>query len=439
MRNPTHRKRGILDAGLRNATLAVVAGILLIALAGLESQPAQAQQFSVIHTFIPTDGWYPDAGLTIDQAGNLYGTTNLGGNMGGNCGSGCGTVFKMSKRGSGWIFDELYKFNADDGGFNPEARVVFGPNGTLYGTAVSGGSGAAGVVFNLQPPATVCKSVSCPWTETVIFPFQASGVLDPGGDLTFDAAGNIYGTTFYGGNYGDCEEEGCGTIYQLTQSNGVWSQNIVHVFTGETDGQHPAGGVILDRAGNLYGSVEGDPNLGDSGLVFRFIPSGGTWTETILYRFQGYAQGEFPVAGLFFDPSGSLVGATLQGGFYGGGTVYQLSPTGSSWIFDTLHNFDIAGADYPFGPLGKLVMDSAGNLYGATGTDGAYGYGAVFQLRPSDHGWIYRSLYDFTGGTDGSFPRNVVMDASGNLYGITTYGGNDACQAGCGVVFEITP
>ena len=415
-------------------TAAALAIVIMFAL------PTHAQTFRVIHAFDISDGWYPDAGLTIDRAGNLYGTTDYGGNDSGNCHpmGYCGTVFKLNHHGSGWILSELYKFDGGDDGYNPEARVVFGPDGKLYGSAVSGGSGGWGVVYSLQPPASACKSASCPWTETVLFPFQASGTgWEPIGDLAFDAAGNIYGATFYGA-INNCESEGCGVVYELTQSGGVWTEQIIHQFTYGSDGEYPTS-VILGDDGNLYGTAQGDPNNQlKPGLVFQFVPSGGGWTENVLHQFQR-TDGDLPVGGLIFDPAGNLYGSTVAGGYYGAGTVYELSPSGNYWLFSSLYSFARGGADYPEGPLGALIMDSAGNLYGASGTDGVYGYGAVFKLTPSNGGWTYTSLYDFTGGSDGSFPRNVVMDANGNLYGITTYGGNSACQAGCGVVFEITP
>ncbi len=393
-----------------------------------------AQTFKVIHAFDVSDGWYPVAGLTIDHAGNLYGATAYGGNGAYN-----GTVFKLTPHGSDWVLSDLYRFNGRDDGETPEARVVFGPDGKLYGSAISGGAGGYGVVYNLQPPASVCKSASCPWTETVLFPFQVSGTgWEPNGDLAFDVAGNIYGATFYGpGN--NCQgEEGCGAIYELMQSGGVWTEQIIHQFTYGSDGEYPTS-VTYGKDGNLYGTCQGDPNnQAKPGLVFQFVPSGGSWTEKVIHQFQ-HIDGDILVGGLIFDPAGNLYGSTVGGGYFDAGTAFELSPSGSDWQFSSLYSFARGGADYPYGPLGALVMDSAGNLYGATGTDGVYGYGAVFKLTPSNGGWTYTSLYDFTGGSDGSFPRNVVMDANGNLYGITTYGGNSACQAGCGVVFEITP
>ncbi len=435
MTNSAQRRSWARNLNFR-PTAAALAIVIMFAL------PTHAQTFRVIHAFDISDGWYPDAGLTIDQAGNLYGTTDYGGNDSGNCHpmGYCGTVFKLNHHGSGWVLSELYRFDGGDDGYNPEARVVFGPDGKLYGTAVSGGSDGYGIVFSLQPPASACKSASCPWTEKVLFSFHLAGTgWEPIGDLAFDVAGNIYGTTFYG-PLNNCEGEGCGVLYELTQSGGVWTESILHQFTGGPDGEFPTS-VILDNAGNLYGTAQGDPyNHLNPGLIFQFVPSGGSWTENVLHQFQFQGTGgDGPVGGLIFDAARNLYGSTVSGGYYGAGTVYELSPSGNYWLFSSLSSFVRGGAYYPEGPLGALIMDGAGNLYGTTATDGAYGYGAVFKLAPSNGGWIYTSLYDFTGGSDGEGPRNVVMDASGNLYGITTYGGNNACQGGCGVVFEITP
>ena len=339
MTNSAQRKSWILNLSLRPATAALLMTILF-ALTAVATQAAHAQTFQVIHAFDISDGWYPDAGLTIDHAGNLYGTTDYGGNDSGNCHpmGYCGTVFKLNHHGSGWVLSELYKFDGGDDGYNPEARVVFGPDGKLYGSAVSGGSGGAGVVFSLQPPASACKSASCPWTETVLFPFRAYGALDLTGDLSFDAAGNIYGATFYGGNYEYCQEEGCGTIYELTQSGGIWTENILYIFTGGADGEYPTS-VLYGHDGNLYGTAQGDPNnQSKPGLVFQFVPSDGSWTENVLHQFQ-ITDGEFPVGGLIFDSAGNLYGSTVAGGYYGDGTVYELSPSGNYWYFSSLYSF----------------------------------------------------------------------------------------------------
>lgn len=177
---------------------------------------AHSQTFTVLHNFTNgSDGGEPQVGLTMDRAGNFYGTTSTGGNTTGNCAIqhpfGCGTVFKLSRKGSGWILSTLYTFSGPDGA-NPHGRVIIGPDGTLYGTTPNGGEFGYGTVFNLRPPAAICKSAQCPWTETVLVSFGGftDGRQPTFGDLVFDGDGNIYGTTPYGG------QGNRGTVYELT-------------------------------------------------------------------------------------------------------------------------------------------------------------------------------------------------------------------------------
>ena len=417
-------------------TLAAITGALLLAVGA-----AQAQTFQVIHRFNGTDGGNPHAGLTIDHAGNLYGTTEYGGTHTCFDGVGCGTVFKLSPRGSGWALSKLYDFTGGNDQSFPESRVVFGPSGSLNGTTSNGEFGAGGgpgTVFNLRPPANLCRSFTCPWTETVLFSFSydsGTGNL-PMGDLAFDAVGNIYGTTFAGGMLQNCSGGGCGVVYELSQSGRDWTENILWAFMSEQDGAFPASGVIFDRAGNLYGTTIG-PQSG-LGLIFELSPQGSGWTERVLYNLQGN-DGEHPYAGLISDAAGNLYGATEHGGVNFGGTVFALTASGGHWDFSLLASL-VQGRG-SFGPLQSLVMDSAGNLYGASRTDGVNGLGSIFRLSPSHGGWIYTSLHDFAG-SDGYYPNgNLVLDANGNLYGTAFGGGNTGtgCSQECGVVFEITP
>ena len=235
---------------------------------------------------------------------------------------------------------------------------------------------------------------------------------------------------------------GWGTVFKLTPSNGGWAESVLYSFTGGSDGASPYSDVILDQAGNLYGTtwqggVSGCAFGTGCGTVYQLTPSGSGWKENTLYSFQSATDGGNPPAGLIFDPSGNLYGATWTDGPGGGGTVFELSPADGSWTFTSLYALNGTG-----GPAGSLVMDGAGSLYGTTDSDGAHGVGSVFKLTPSNGGWIYTSLYDFTGGSDGYFPLcRVVFDTSGNLYGTTYAGGNnnDCGGYGCGVVWEITP
>ena len=302
------RLRG-LTQGLRAGTVALAVTLTLTVAA---SQPAQAQTFSVIHTFSGgSDGGDP-AGLTIDGAGNLYGTAVAGG-------TGYGTVYKLKPSGSKWVLNPLFSFNSSDGDA-PEAPVIFGPDGALYGTTHSGGSGTCtinghtgcGVVFRLQPSASACKTALCPWTETVLYAFSggADGAWPAFGSVIFDQTGNIYGTTYSGG-MGLCGGSGymCGTVYELTPSSGGWTKSVLYTFAGAPDAGTPGNGVIFDSAGNLYSTTEFG-GLYDQGTVFQLVPSTGGWTENLLHSFQAGTDGGYTIVGLIFDLSGNLYGAT---------------------------------------------------------------------------------------------------------------------------------
>ena len=409
----------------------------LLALTLIVIPAATAQTFTVLHTFSGPDGANPGAGLTLDRAGNLYGTTKYGGNTGGSCPPlGCGSVFKLAHAGSGWVLSPLYKFDAGAGdGTEPQARAVFGPDGTLYGTA---SCCSGGTVYNLRPPANRCSSTSCPWTETILLHFDFFNGGIPIGDLSF-YAGDIYGTTPLGGhNLGCGRLGGCGEVFVLTPSGNSWTENVIFGFFGSL-GESPNSGVILDAAGNVYGTVPEDSDQA-FGLVFQLTPAGSSWNFSTAYHFQNTTDGRQPWGGLIFDDAGNLYGTTTYGGANSGGTVFQLTPSGGGWTFNLI--YALPGGNGSHGPEAKLARDSAGNLYGTTVKDGAYGYGTVFKLTPTDGGWTYTSLHDFTGGRDGANPYGAIaLDANGNLYGTTLIGGNmnSNCQAGsCGVVFEIT-
>ena len=351
-------------------------------------------------------------------------------------GADAGTVFKLSHVGSGWTLNTLFTFTEQSQGSAPQARVIFGSDGNLYGTTTEGGVSdcdfGCGTVFRLRPPATACKSAICPWTETVLHSFVAlpDGSTPGTGDLVFDQTGNIYGTTT-GGGLNLCLGAPGKVVFKLTPSRLHWTESIVYSFTGGNDGSLPEAGVIFDNAGDLYGTAfEGGGNF--SGTVYELMPSGSGWTEKTLHSFQRATEGAFPAAGLIFDPSGHLYGTASFGGSGGGGTVFSLTPSGGSWIFSVLHSFVGNGT----GPDGSLVMDAVGDLYGVVNSGGGFGFGSAFELTPSGDGWTFTSLHDFTGGTDGKFPfGNVTLDANGNLFGTASEGG----AFGEGVVWEIVP
>jgi uncharacterized repeat protein (TIGR03803 family) len=429
-----HSQSPIFNVSLPPPTVGLVVAIVL-AMAIALTQSAHAQTYTVIHNFTGTpDGAHPQAGLAMDQAGNLYGTTLYGG------ADNDGTVFKMAKKGSGWIEIPLYSFAGGNDGARPFMGVAIGTDGSLYGTTYEGGGGkcvTCGTVFNLRPSPTSPVATLTPWTETVLYRFMGADGQNPeGGPLIFDQAGNLYGTTSQGGTYG------LGTVFEMTPVNGTWAESILWNFGPSTqDGTNPRGGVVFDKTGNLYGTTWDsfyEKPEGTGGIVFQLTPSGSGWTENIIYRFTRGLDGGAVWAGLIFDQSGNLYGGTTWEGAGGGGTVFEMTPSGGNWTFTTLYGLS-GGTEC--GVRGNLVMDQAGNLYGTTLCDGAYNFGSVFKLAPSGGGWMFSLLHDFTGGNDGGYPySNLIFDADGNLYGTASAGGTGSnCSGGCGVVFKITP
>jgi len=402
------------------------AGIGLVLGTGLFlSAISQAQTITVLHSFTTGgDGSEPFAGVTMDRAGNLYGTTSSGAN--GNV----GTVYKLTHRQGGWTLNTIYTFDHPNDGYYSAARVVFGPDGSLYGTTQGGGPGGAGVVYNLRPPATACKTVLCSWSYTNLYSF--TGGSDGGqpylGDLVFDSAGNIYGTTSAGGGQG-CFGFGCGVVFKLSHSGGGWTETVLYTFSGNDDGANPFNGVTFDRAGNLYGTTTQNGRYG-YGTVYELSPTGSGWTQSTLYNFTGGLDGGNPIGGVAIDAAGNLYGTTEDGGNAPGlgGTVWELTPSNGSWTFSVLQSLPT----FYEGPFATPTLDAAGNVYG-TSTFGG-GSGLVFKLAPSGAGWNY-TPYDFNG-NNGDIPiGGVTLDSNGNLYGTTAEGGTHTW----GTVWEITP
>lgn len=401
---------------------------------------AQAQTLTVLHAFTGySDGANPiGTGVTIDRAGNVYGGTGFGGLQGSQCyqSQTCGTLYKLTHRGSNWTFSTIYSFHGPDGA-TPDAPLLFGPDGALYGSTYYGGADCnyCGNVFRLQPPPTFCASVSCSWKQTVLYDFagQSDGGQPGFGAMSFDAAGNLYGAASQEGS------NNCGTVFELAHNGSQWSFNLLWTFTGYTDGCSSWSGVVFDPEGNLYGTTtEGGVN--QFGTVFELSPSEQKWSLTPLHQFVNASDGNHSLGSLVVDPSGSLFGTNRYGGPGGAGEIFELSPNAGTWDLTTLHSYSGEVA----GPQGPLVMDSAGNLYGTSLESGKYGWGNVFKLTPSGSGFTYTDLYDFTGGSDGGWPTGqIVMDANGDLFGVTEIGGikgGDICGTyGCGLVWELTP
>ena len=252
------------------------------------------------------------------------------------------------------------------------------------------------------------------------------------GALSSDSAGNLYGTTAFNGAHS------CGTVFELAHNGNQWAFNLLWTFTGYLDGCSSFSGVIFDQAGNLYGTTT-EAGADDYGNAFELSPSGQSWSFTPLHQFVNSSDGSDSNGNLIFD-SGDLFGTNRYGGPGGEGGIFELSPSGQGWNISVLHSFHGEAA----GPDGPALVDSAGNLYATSSYAGRYGWGNVFKMTPSGSGYTYTDLYDFTGGSDGGSPSGqIVMDASGNLFGTTEFGGmtgGDVCGTyGCGVVWEITP
>jgi uncharacterized repeat protein (TIGR03803 family) len=352
-------------------------------------------------------------------------------------------------------FATLHRFGrAPHDGLQPQGGLIADKAGNLYGTTTGGGTGGNGIVFELSPPAT-----SGPWTETVLYNFsgaQGTGIY-PEDNLVFDAAGNLYGTAAYGGGIN-------GTVFQLMPpaiSGGAWTFNLLYTFQQGTDGQVPISGLVIDAAGNLYGTTFYGGSCAD-GTVFELSPpvtQGGAWTETLLHSFRSFCNGKIGSdGGHAYGPlvlaGGSLYGTTWGGGTNGSGVVFKLSPpsTGqTNWHEQVLYTFT-GGSDGGYPAAGLTLR--GGNLYGTTQyggnmtcSNGVPGCGVVFELSPpSTQGgsWTETVLYSFVTGSDGSLPSSsVIFDPSGNLYSTTSLGGTGTCDyisdPGCGAVFKLAP
>ncbi len=313
----------------------------------------------VLHTFIQNgiDGAGPVGGLIFDHAGNLYGTTSGGGTFL------AGTAFELSPAGGGtWTEKILHSFGSDPDGADPQASLVFDAAGNLYGTATTGGAGGAGAVFELSPAG------GGTWTESALYSFTGTDAIQPNSALIFDAAGNLYGTTYTGARTSQH-----GTVYELMPSGGgTWTEKLLYSFNG-TDGDTPQAALIFDTAGNLYSTTAGGGAF-NQGTLFKLTPAGGgNWTESVLHSFGNGTDGARPQAGLVLDAAGNLYSTTKNGGSFGGGTVFRFNAQG----LVLLQNF--SGGDGA-NPLGALILDAGGNLYGTASNGGSASMGVVFEI-----------------------------------------------------------
>lgn len=380
-----------------------------------------APHYKVIYAFseLSNGGSEPHEHLIFDAAGNLYGVDQYGGTYGN------GIVYELSPQPNGtWAEEILYSFTGGADGSWPTAALVFDPAGNLYGATWLGGQYGAGVVFELSP------NPDGTWTQSVLHTFTGgTDGSESWGALVMDAAGNLYGTTVYGG------ADGGGIAFQLVpNSDGTWTENILHTFTGGADGWCVPRGLVFDPAGNLYGTTAFGGAHND-GTVFELSPApDGSWTEAVLHSFNS-ADGAQPHSTPVFDSLGRLYGTTWYGGAYGNGVVFILIPNpDGTWTEKVLHGF--AGGSDGANPFVGVTFDASGNLYGTALAGGANNDGVVFMLTPTGRaGASERVIHAFTG--FGSSPQaDVIFDASGNLYG-TTWGGSG--MGANGIVYEISP
>jgi uncharacterized repeat protein (TIGR03803 family) len=377
-----------------------------------------ASKYRVLHSFTGSDGSGPYGGVTLDQKGDLYGTTAGGGV--------CGTVFRLKSQTSGrWEETVLYQFGSGHDPCDPWSSIIFDDAHNLYATTVGGGAYYSGTVFELTRG-------SDGWMDSVLYSFGAhsNDAYAPSAGLVMDNVGNLYGTGH--------------AVFELQPDSGGWSEKVLHHFCSWSncrDGDGPFAGLILDASGNLYGTTEdGGGNCGSCGVVFELDSvSGGTWREHVLHAFDnngkdGYTPGN---GALITDAKGNLYGTTEVGVAGEWGTVFRLTRgTDDLWREAILYNFK-NGPSGGF-PAAGVVMDKAGNLYGTTDSGGTTSCdcGVVYKLAPGKNGkWTYAVLHAFSG-IDGAIPAgNLTLDDKGNLYGGTVLGGS----TGNGVIFELTP
>jgi hypothetical protein len=443
--------------------------LLVVALAS----PASAEwKEKVLYSFQGgADGSLPAGGVIFDKEGELYGLTIYGGSTA--CPPGwCGTFYQLSpppQKGGKWTEAVLYVFkghNQNDGS-SPSGGLIADDAGNFYGVTGYGGSGpcvlfgtatGCGTVFELSPPAQKGGA----WTETVLYNFQGGNDGDlPTGPLVFDKTGNLYGSTEFGGGKGtNCDlfyGGNCGAVFELTPpktKGGQWTEKLLHSFANGADGATPNGGLTLDGSGMVYGTTylggyhQGTCDRGGGydgcGTVFRLRPPrqrGGHWDETILHRFEGYPNDGLGPINATSGARGNIYGTTAGGGAQEDGVVFELKPPGSkdrNWKESLLHTF--TGGSDGAGPLAGLRLGSNGSLYGSS--SGGILHGVVFRMTRSTsrHTWGYHVLYNFRGSPDGYDPLDLTFGGGGPIFGTTLYGGTgQACQGGCGTVFEVSP
>jgi uncharacterized repeat protein (TIGR03803 family) len=379
---------------------------LLAAAIALAIQPlaAQSRSYTVLYSFTHNAlaGEYPSSSVVRDPKGNLYGIA-LGGVFG------RGVVFELSNTGNERV---LYNFGGSDGdGDVPDSMSFRDSAGNLFGTTFQGGAYSFGTVFKLDRQGR----------ETLVYSFCAKTPCTNGaypGGVMPGKNGSLYGITYAGGDF-SCALTGCGTVFKINHDGDL---ALLHAFGG-TDGQNPNAGLVLDAFNNAYGTTQYGGTYG-RGTVFQVTSYG---NETVVYSFDGGANGAYPNGGLARDATGDLYGTTYQGGAYSYGTIFTINTLGQ---FSVLYSFP--GGASGANPYASLSLDLQGNIYGATYSGGSQNFGTIFKLDTSGNETV---LHNFGKEGDGVHPSGLLIDASGNLYGTTYQGG----RYNYGSVFELVP
>ncbi len=406
---------------------------------------ARSQTETVLYSFASTtstDGFQPAGGLLLDSSGNLFGTTVSGSHTLCDLAEvyGCGIVYELVKSSNGYTEQVLYSFgssSATTDGASPEAGLVTDAAGNLYGTTTYGGSPNCLIDIGVDGCGTVFELVksSNGYTENVLYTFTGTDGAYPYAGLTMDSSGNLYGTTYNGGACG------LGTVFELAKSSGAYTEKVLYSFgCTSTDGWYPYAGLIMDAVGNLYGTTESAGGSG-YGMVFELVNSSGDYTEKVLYNFTG-TDGQMPSGNLIFDSKWNLYGTTQGGGEYGYGTVFELTNSLGGYTEKVLYSFMGPGDYDGQTPVPGLVIDGSGNLYGTTRWGGSYcapqGCGIVFELVNSSGAYTEKILHRFGAASDGENPAApLVIDSAGSLFSTTDVGGATGCH--CGTVFMVNP
>jgi uncharacterized repeat protein (TIGR03803 family) len=316
----------------------------------------------------------------------------------------------------------------DDDGSNAATGLIFDVTGNAYGTTVTGGVDNCGTVFELK------RLGHGQWQEIVLYSFTCfNDGKNPHGGVAFDKAGNLVGTTVAGGSGGICSGDGCGVVFELSPTG----EKVLYNFTGGNDGFGPGSPLTVDGAGDLFGMTP-DGGAFSAGTIFELSLKNSNWHLHTIHAFTGRDDGAVGSLGpLFLDAAGKLYGVAELGGRRSAGTAFRLVRGQSGvWNFTTLYTFK--GQPDAGSPYGGLIPDAAGNLYGTTYYGGSAGLGAVYELSPGRNRWTEQILYNFLGGTDGSYPTTTLLfDAAHNLYGTTSTGGRPSCD--CGTIFKLKP